>query len=208
MGIVEQFRKVKKAQEGIKVSRKAKINFLTNLYRINDPWYDNTELKYPPNYFENESDESVDWFYNLYKDNEDYVYAPYGMEGVEVVGYPHLKLFTYYPMIHPYYDSKIDENFKWTGHSVIRGGAYGTKTFSDDDYNLAFNNCSDETRRMLEAAFGKSSGVIGFTTPGDVRDFAIENGGTALDKQQRVISIPMNKERYARLRKYTNSRNK
>ena len=77
---------------------------------------------------------------------------------------------------------------------------------SDYDYNLVTNNCSNETRRMLEAVFNKKADVTGFTTPGDVRDFAIDNGGIKKDNQGRLVIIPMSQDRYDRLSNYVNQR--
>ena len=39
--------------------------------------------------------------------------------------------------------------------------------------------------------FNKKIDVTGFTTPGDVRDFAIDNGGIKKDNQGRLVIIPM-----------------
>lgn len=159
-----------------------------------------------------------------------YDYLPYN--DIEVTGYAPLFLQTWYPIVHPWYGKNDypsyyngikydyinpDENFKWTGHSEItqRNRQTYTKTMEDPDYNLLLNNCSDETRRVLEAVFNKQLKTFGFTTPGDVRDFALENGGKSIEdkifdrnkKYGRYIMIPMNKERYERLRKYNDIKN-
>jgi hypothetical protein len=50
-------------------------------------------------------------------------------------------------MVHEYYDSKKDGDFKWTGHSeLMTGTGEITKYGDEEDYNLVTNNCSDTTR--------------------------------------------------------------
>ena len=134
--------------------------------------------------------------------------------GPIIKGYKPLTLYTYYPLVHPYYNAKYDD-YPFTGHSELSNTVGGNvdgmnrlhitnvnKSSSDSDYDLLLNNCADATRATLEAVFGKQLNPFLFTTPGDVRDFALENGGISKDKRNRVIIIPMNKERYQRLAKY------
>lgn len=196
-------------QNGGTLSRERKIDVLKHIYNKEDilsdkeyvnPWFETTN-------FDNYTNEGIDDAYDYYINNPHYIYSPLG-EGVTVVGYRPLKLRTWYPMVHAWYDSKKDKNFKWTGHSAITGGAFGTKTSSDYDYNLVTNNCSNETKRMLETVFNKEADISGFTTPGDVRDFAIDNGGVKKDNQGRLVVIPMDKDRYDRLQEYISERNK
>lgn len=113
-------------------------------------------------------------------------------KGVTVTAYHPLHLITYYPIIHPSYDSKYD-CYPLTGHSKIVGVC--SKDSGDSDYNLLTNNCSDETREYLEAIFKKQLDPFLFTTPGDVRDFALDNGGHSIN-DGRDIFIPMTKERW------------
>lgn len=83
----------------------------------------------------------------------------------------YIPLETYYPFI---------SDYPYTGHSEIPcfvdwGG-------DDLGYNLVTNNCSDKTREALEYTFNKKINPFLFTTPGDVRDFAI--------KQLNGIKVP------------------
>jgi hypothetical protein len=52
---------------------------------------------------------------------------------------------------------------------------------------------------------GKSMDVNGFTTPGDVKDFALENGGY---EKNGIVYIPMNEERLHRFNRYAWEYNK
>jgi hypothetical protein len=102
-----------------------------------------------------------------------------------------------------YYNDKEDGDYKWTGHSsIIFNGLSISKNFDDKDYNLVTNNCSDATKQALEIVFNKKLNTGLFTTPGNVRDFAIQNGGKSQDKRNRTIIIPMNKNRYERLHRF------
>lgn len=75
----------------------------------------------------------------------------------------YIPLETYYPFI---------SDYPYTGHSEI---PYFVDWGGDDlGYNLVTNNCSDKTREALEYTFNKKINPFLFTTPGDVRDFAIE----------------------------------
>ena len=89
-----------------------------------------------------------------------------------------LILDTYYP---------LSQEYPYTGHSALsinlsNGIPYRqvSKSSNDADYNLISNNCADDTRRVLEYLFKKKMNPWLFTTPGDSRDFLIENGGTKM----------------------------
>lgn len=210
MNVIEKFRKYrkKKFQLGGTLSRERKIDVLKQFYHKADLFSDKEDIEpiFSHMIFNDiNSDEIVNWYYDYFTNNPDYIYSPLG-KGPTIIGYKPLRLNTKYPMVHIWYDSNKDKGFQWTGHSSITGGAHGTKTFNDYDYNLVTNNCSNETRRMLEAVFNKEADVTGFTTPGDVRDFAIDNGGIKKDNQGRLVIIPMSQDRYDRLSNYVNQR--
>jgi len=93
---------------------------------------------------------------------------------VVVEGYRPIKLRTYYP------------GNKWyplTGHSRLEipfnKDEYidVNKGFNDKGYNLVTNNCSNLTYNFLSKMFGKNEDFNLFTTPGDVREFAIKKLG-------------------------------
>ena len=129
-----------------------------------------------------------------------------GGELPEVTVIPNnIYLHTYRPL--------IDSDYKKTGHSALisqplwKGGRNGEYlgpgiSISNDghnpNYNLLLNNCSDATRRALEAISGESINPVLFTTPGDVKDFA-ENqmgGVTHYQNGHYVTTIPISlKER-------------
>lgn len=225
---------IPKGEDGLispNLTTQQKFNILKQTYHYKD----NKPLFNPTDKIDDYREEFINDMFDNFVLNQNpigvnYDYLPYN--DIEVIGYAPLFLETYYPMIHPWYgkneypDSykgrKINQNynpdkdFKWTGHSAIsqRNGQIYTKTMEDSDYNLLLNNCSDETRRILETIFNKQLKTFGFTTPGDVRDFALENGGKSIEdvfdhnkKYGRYIMIPMNKERYERLRKYNKGKN-
>lgn len=75
----------------------------------------------------------------------------------------YIPLETYYPFISQY---------PYTGHSEIP--FFVDWSGCDLGYNLVTNNCADKTREALEYTFDKKLNPFLFTTPGDVRDFAIE----------------------------------
>lgn len=74
----------------------------------------------------------------------------------------YLQLDTYYPFVSKY---------KYTGHSQL---GRVNKSGESNDYNLLTNNCANATKRCLEYIFNKQDKNFLFTTPGDVRDFAID----------------------------------
>lgn len=182
-----------------------KLDILKNIYYngdgsayVSDPSYEK---------YLRDNPKELDRTFQGMTDRTDWVYMPNKTE-VEVIGYKPLTLNTYYPGVHPEYDSIKGGRFKYTGHSeLIVPRTSGspvkiTATRETPDYNLVTNNCSDATRRALEVVFGQQLNPQLFTTPGDVRDFAIEQGGT--QKNARQVVIPMNKERYERIKEYIN----
>lgn len=171
-----------------KLSKQTKINFINNTY-----YPDDFDLKDTPKsiYRFNEYDDSnlVDYVYeNLKKgvENNKYIHLNIGPDKIIANGYAPLKLHTYYPNLRNYP----------IGHSAIQYRPLGiNKGMNDGDYNLLTNNCSDATGQCLEKIFGKKMNTVLFTTPGDVRDFAIENGGIQKPNLP-FVSIPMNESRY------------
>lgn len=104
----------------------------------------------------------------------------------EVEVWPHtITLNTYYPFHKRY---KIGHSNLQLRDGVLnrkygkeKGGfVYINTEATDPYYNLITNNCSDDTRKVLEAAFQKKINPFLFTTPEDMRDFATEQG--AIDK--------------------------
>lgn len=197
---------IPKFQEGNKLTRDQKIKVLSNTYHRDvfyngdnpSPIYNKEQLNDLPDIYLNSLYE------NTQRNPQAYVHSPSGI-GPTIEGYAPLKLRTWYPFVHPYYDNDKDDRFWLTGHSAL---GFITKRGNEGDYNIAFNNCSDETRRALEAIFNKKLNPFIFTTPGDVRDFAKENGGYSKDSKDRTIYIPMNKERYDRYHQYIKTRRK
>lgn len=57
----------------------------------------------------------------------------------------------------------------------VRGGMINTR-MEDNGYNIVTSNCSDDTDCILTNLFNKPNDTFLFTTPGDVRDFFIDNG--------------------------------
>lgn len=150
----------------------------------------------------NWTDDQIRYRFKYDRDDPGVIHLDVDPQKVEVEAWEPIFLKTWYPVGHPYRDYSSDDGY-YIGHSVLDAGdRIITKSFDDDDYNLVTNNCSDATREALEAIFGKEADVIGFTTPGDVRDFAIENGGVQLKPHARLISIPMSKVRWDRLKRF------
>ena len=105
---------------------------------------------------------------------------------VTTEAYAPIRLTTYYPVVSKY---------PYTGHSELkipidRTTWYdytGEKEFPErvlpyvtidkksraSDYNLVTNNCADATLNYLNKAFNTHESPMLFTTPGDVRDYAI-----------------------------------
>lgn len=129
-----------------------------------------------------------------------------GGELPEVTVIPNnIYLHTYRPI--------IDSAYKKTGHSTLisqplwKGGRNGeylgpginiSNDGNNSNYNLLLNNCSDATRRALEAISGDSLNPVFFTTPGDVKDYAEDKMGgvTHYQNGHYVTTIPISlKER-------------
>lgn len=91
-----------------------------------------------------------------------------------------LILKTHYPI--------VSRDYPFTGHSELSiiPDYYDPYTnnrrnlsmgFQDNGYNLVTNNCADATGQIIEMLTGKQINPWLFTTPGDVKDFLLENGG-------------------------------
>lgn len=109
--------------------------------------------------------------------------APNELEEVEV--YPtFMSLSTHYPIVSQYPftgHSQIEAWTKTPDYLLSQGDHYGatvTKKGSDVDYNLITNNCSDATMNALEKLSGVKYNKGLFTTPGDARQFFIDNFNT------------------------------
>lgn len=113
-----------------------------------------------------------------------------------VTGYAPLRLHTYYPTL----SGKFP-----VGHSKITYAPNASLQVNTKPnyigYNFVTNNCSDDTGKCLEAVFQKDMNTFGFTTPGDVLDFAKQNGAYYRGTN---VYIPMNKERWKRFKNYVN----
>lgn len=100
----------------------------------------------------------------------------------ETVVYPNnVTLTTYYPFNPHYLIGHSSVQFK-TSNPKLKNGLVNTKS-SDPNYNLITNNCSDDTRKVLEDTFGIPLDYNLFTTPGDVRDYFKERGATIKHKK-------------------------
>ena len=101
----------------------------------------------------------------------------------------------------------VDNNYELTGHSQLCLGDTNpnsrlyynvNKGFSDTDYNLFSNNCSDSTRRILEQFYNTSANPYLSTTPRDTRDFFEEQSGLKENPQHTII-LPLNTIEFKRL---------
>ena len=122
---------------------------------------------------------------------------------VVVTGYKPIELQTYYPLISEY---------PLTGHSSVsipitdnvakeynlddNSELFVNKLSDAENYNLVTNNCADATLGYLNYIFGTKESPMLFTTPGDVRDYAITQLGGKVVKRDGVdtVIIPRNKE--------------
>lgn len=185
------------------LTRDQKIDYLKNTYRTK--FFDQSDDLFMADYFnntlgidENSSDDLINYHYQKALgevQNGDAIH--FDLPEVVVNAYSPLKLYTYYPL------SKY-----MIGHSSLQSldnRKTINTTMKTPGYNLITNNCSDDTGKCLEQIFGKSMDVIGFTTPGDVKDFALENGGY---EKNGVVYIPMNEERLHRFNRYAWEYNK
>ncbi len=111
-----------------------------------------------------------------------------------------LILDTYFP---------LSKEYPFTGHSALQiepdaeisnDYRFVSKDSSDDDYNLITNNCADDTRRVLETLFNKKMNNFLFTTPGDSRDFLLENGGTRM--KDGSVHFKLSEEQLIKLRNF------
>lgn len=98
----------------------------------------------------------------------------------------YIALDTYYP---------LSSRYPFTGHSAISLVEDQTSPYlidklpTDKGYNVITNNCSDATKKALERTFNKNLKTALFTTPGDVRDFALEElNGIPEFKEDSVFS--------------------
>lgn len=146
---------------------------------------------------ENNDGEYIDWYYSDIEDRAKEVESKNGA----------VSLHTYYP---------ITSQYPWTGHSSLYvaglipnywgdatvGNISVNKGGHDKDYNLVTNNCSDATRCALEKAFDKKINPFLFTTPGDVRDFALDELGGKESRIGNTIYIPMEDKYESRSKKY------
>lgn len=107
---------------------------------------------------------------------------PYKLKNIDV--YPNtITLQTYNP---------LHENYL-VGHSKVIFRSEDPKSYNavvntkidDPNYNLVTNNCSDDTRRVLESTFGIPLDYNFFTTPGDVRDYFKDRGAKEVDLSNR-----------------------
>lgn len=136
---------------------------------------------------------------------------------ITVTGYAPLRLKTYYPII---------SNYPYTGHSKLdipinedvwydyvgeksssdRTSPYVTidKKSNANNYNLITNNCADATLNYLTSAFGIKENPYLFTTPGDVRSYAINKlKGKVVNNRDGsdTVLIPRNKSNSKRMSK-------
>lgn len=155
-----------------------------NIYPIEDDLYKDSEGRVLP----------VEWgkYYN-----PQYQWLP-ELEVTPQTGT--LRLDTYYP---------LSKEYPYTGHSRLiiepddefsRNYRTVSKDFSDNDYNLITNNCADDTRKVLEFLFSKKMNPWLFTTPGDTRDFLLENGGTRMNDG--TVQYKLTEEQLLKLRDF------
>lgn len=135
---------------------------------------------------------------------------------LQVTGYAPIRLTTYYPVVSKY---------PYTGHSELEvpidtatwntykeDSVFGERTSpyltinkggSSKDYNLITNNCADATLSFLNNAFNTKENPLFFTTPGDVRDYAINTlGGKVVEGTEDgsdIVLIPRNVDNYRQL---------
>ena len=184
------------------ISIEAMRNWLKDVYLLQDDIYGYNEPYNNAKDIDLLPDNYIKEWYQHDSNNPELIHLDADPQKVEVQAWEPIFLRTWYPIGHPWRDYSSQDDF-YIGHSALEAGNYiFTKYPYESDYNLVTNNCSDATREVLEAVFGKKADVVGFTTPGDVRDFAIENGGVQLQAPGRLISIPMSKVRWDRLKQF------
>lgn len=128
------------------------------------------------------------------------------LPNIEVIGYRPIQIKTYKP---------LHKDYPFTGHSSVDipidedeyGNLYGIsvdKTSKSKDYNLVTNNCADATLGALNYIFGTNEKPYLFTTPGDVRDYAIKKLHGKVTRDENgidTILIPRNKYNAKRISK-------
>ena len=132
---------------------------------------------------------------------------------IVVKGYKPIELKTYYPLGKDYpYTGHSELNIPITVEAANKFGLYNSsvteedkiqmpyeiridKQSSADDYNLITNNCADATLGYLNDIFGTKESPYLFTTPGDVRDYAIKVLKGKVVKRDGIdtVLIPRNK---------------
>ena len=158
------------------------------------------------NTFPNESESSLkplidsekEWYDYLITEGKGYVDAGQLPEVTIKPDQIYTYLDTYYPV--------TNEQYKYTGHSTLtHDGRCISKGGRNKGYNLVTNNCADATLEALQLISGKKANPFLFTTPGDVRDFALEelSGEVVQDRKgQTRVRIPINVTQSKKLREY------
>ena len=158
------------------------------------------------NTFPNESESSLkplidgekEWYDYLITEGKGYVDAGQLPEVTIKPDQIYTYLDTYYPV--------TNEQYKYTGHSTLtHDGRCISKGGRNKGYNLVTNNCADATLEALQLISGKKANPFLFTTPGDVRDFALEelSGEVVQDRKGETrVRIPINVAQSKKLREY------
>ena len=133
------------------------------------------------------------------------------LPNIEVVGYRPIELKTYKPLHKEYpftghssLDIPIDEDTAYIQGWYSPYGISIDKTSNSKDYNLVTNNCADATLGALNYIFGTKEKPLLFTTPGDVRDYAINKLHGKVTRDENgidTILIPRNKYNAKRISK-------
>lgn len=143
-------------------------------------------------------DNEKEWYDYLITEGSGYVDAGQIPEVTIKPDQIYTYLDTYYPV--------TNEQYKYTGHSKLsHDGLCIDKGGKNKGYNLVTNNCADATIGALQSISGKKANPFLFTTPGDVRDFALEelSGEVVWDRKgQTRVRIPINATQSKKLREY------
>lgn len=110
---------------------------------------------------------------------------PYKLD--EVTVYPNIITLSTFNPLHPNYLPGHSRIIFTTQDPELKNSVVNTR-MSDPNYKFITNNCSDDTRKVLEATFGIPLDYNFFTTPGDVRDYFKERG--AITKKRRNLKSP------------------
>lgn len=141
------------------------------------------------------------------------------LKEITVNGYAPIRLTTYYPLqskLYPYTGhSKLDipiDYATWesyTGEDETDGfrkrvGPHIVidKDSRSSDYNLFTNNCADATLCFLNSVYKTNESPFLFTTPGDVRDYAINKLNGKLVKNadgSDTVLIPRTRDNYKQI---------